>query len=158
VEALTTSAERDENSVELQHLPNTMSPSDLVTENDRLLSWVQENKNGGDSSEVGLASSLYKACLRTLGMLSKQYVASRKPSRESKARIVESHARLCLFGDELLHEGALEHCLKGDHDLRDEVIGLLYCLGKTLLRGMFAITVSLMAQARCPDSPVRTLC
>lgn len=122
-----------------------MSPSDIATDNERVLNWVHENKNGGDSSEVGLASSLYKACLRTLGLLSKQYVTSRKPSRRRKARLVESHARLCLFGDELLHEGALEHCLKVDDDLREQILGLLYCLGKTLLRGMYAIPATLMA-------------
>lgn len=126
-----------------------MSSADIAPDNDcdRLLNWVHGSQNAGDSSEVGLATNLYRACLRALGLLSKQYVASRKPSRQRKARIVESHARLCLFGDELLHEGALEHCLKTDHDLREEIIRLLYSLVKTLLKGVSVSPISLIAQA-----------
>ena len=114
-----------------------MSFPDVDIDNERVLSWVQEHKNGAESSEVGLASTLYRVCLRTLGSVRKQYVASRKPSRERKARLVESHSRLCLFGDGLLQEDALEQCLKVDGDLREEIIGLLYHLGKTLLRGTY---------------------
>jgi hypothetical protein len=124
------SAERDEASVEL-----SMSPAGAATDNDRLLSWVHGSKDGGDSSEIGLASTLYKTCLQTLGLVSKQYVASKRASRGKKARIIECHSRLCLFGDELLEDGAFEHCLKADHEVREETIRVLYHLGKTLLKG-----------------------
>lgn len=125
-----TSAERDEASVELP-----MSPAGTATDNDRLLSWVHGSKDGRDSSEIGLASTLYKTCLQTLGLVSKQYVANKRVSREKKARIIECHSRLCLFGDELLEDGAFEHCLKADHEVREETIRVLYHLGKTLLKG-----------------------
>jgi hypothetical protein len=124
------SAERYEASVEL-----LISPAGAATNNDRLLSWVYGSKDGGDSSEIGLASTLYKTCLQTLGLVSKQYVASKRMSRGKKARIIECHSRLCLFGDELLKDGALEHCLKVDHEVREETIRVLYHLGKTLLKG-----------------------
>jgi hypothetical protein len=113
-----------------------MAASPPAADDNRLLDWVHGNKHTGDSSEVGLASNLYRACLRTLGPLSKQYLASHEPSRANKSRMVENHARLCLFGDGLRHEGALEHCLKADDELRDVLIGILHRLGTTLIRGM----------------------
>ena len=106
---------------------------------ERILTWVSGNKNEGDSSEIDLASSLYRACLQTMSSLCQQYVASGNPSHGRKTQLVESHARLCLFGDGILHESGLELCLRVENDLRQEIVELLYRLGKTILTGMCSI-------------------
>jgi hypothetical protein len=123
-----------------------MSLTESVGDKKRVSKWVHESKDG-DPREAGLASSLYKVCHRTLSLLSNHYLARTEPSREEKARLLESHTRLCLFGDGLLYDRALEECFNGDEDLRDGVVNLLRSLGRALLRGMFTFILFFLAHS-----------
>lgn len=100
-----------------------------------LLDWVATNRSGEEHSETGIASLLYEACLRTLSILSVQYSGFDKATTLQKTRIADSLARLCLWGDGLLEDGKLESCLKTDVDLRDDLVALLYQLGRVLVHG-----------------------
>ena len=100
-----------------------------------LIDWIHADEGDQASSEIGIASILYQTCLQTLAKVSKKYDAGHRASRSQKARVADSLARLCLFGDGLVDHGGLESCVKLDDELRGDVISLLCDLAKTLLRG-----------------------
>jgi hypothetical protein len=117
----------------IQQFEPSGSPSPL--DNSLLLKWVNANNDSEVSSELGIASTLYQTCLNILTKASRQYIASPKASRRQKTLLRDSHARLCLFGDGLIDHGGLENCLKLDDELSDDMIALLYNIGKLLLKG-----------------------
>ncbi|KIW31769.1 hypothetical protein, variant [Cladophialophora immunda] len=105
-----------------------------------VVDWVNARQDGEVSrevsSEIGIVSILYEACLRLLASISREYVAGQNATHQQKSRLIDSQAALCLFGDGLVDHGELETCLKTDDELRDDLVTLFCSLGSLLLRGV----------------------
>ncbi|KAF7507806.1 hypothetical protein GJ744_010107 [Endocarpon pusillum] len=138
-----------------KQLEPTGSPSAL--DNSLPFERLNANKDSKVSSELGIASTLYQTCLRILTKASPQYMANPKASRQQKALLQESHARLCLFGDGLIDHGGLESCLKLDDELSGDMIALLCDTGKLLLRGLKGRALNIVDPARPHEELVSEL-
>lgn len=84
--------------------------------------------------ETGFASHLYQACLELLNQVFTLSFSNDELSSQQKAQLAHSQGRFRLWGD-TLQDGKLETCVKVSVDLQQNVVELLYYLGKALIKG-----------------------
>jgi hypothetical protein len=110
-----------------------------------LLDWVESNQkhnsvSAADSNDIpaepetGFASHLYQACLELLNQVFTLFFSNDELSSQQKAQLAHSQGRFRLWGD-TLQDGKLETCVKVSADLQQNVVELLYYLGKVLIKG-----------------------
>ena len=110
-----------------------------------LLDWVESNQkhnsvSAADSNDIsaepetGFASHLYQACLELLNQVFTLFFSNDELSSQQKAQLAHSQGRFRLWGD-TLQDGKLETCIKVSADLQQNVVELLYYLGKALIKG-----------------------
>jgi len=82
--------------------------------------------------ESGIVTALYRSCQTQLSRLS-TVLAS--PSRRCRTILADIRSKLVIFGGSL-DNGGLESCLNADDEVKDDILLILYEIGKILAFGM----------------------
>ena len=82
--------------------------------------------------EFGIVTELYRSCCAQLSRLS-TVLAS--PSRRCRILVTDIRSKLIIFGGSL-ESGELESCLNADDELKEDILLILYEIGRILAYGM----------------------
>lgn len=93
-----------------------------------------DSQDESTKQERGFTSALYQANLALYGEINKQCCLCSRCPRESRARISQ-HLEPFVLLSEVLEHSKLDLCLGKAAEVRDGTVRMLYCVGRTLIKG-----------------------